>query len=428
MPSAQVRDALRIYRAALKAADPEHAIRKHLRFENGVMVVGRKRFRISEWQRIYVIGAGKASAAMAKAVEGVLGRRITGGLVNVPDGDWPKLRSVELHPCSHPLPDKRGEQGARRMLAMAEAAGENDLLICLISGGASALLPAPAFGMTLAGKRKITEVLLRGGASIHEVNVVRKHISAIKGGQLAAAAFPATILTMILSDVVGDDPAVIGSGPTVADPSTRRDAMRILRKYGIPPGGAGLQETPKPGDPRLARSHFEIVGSNREAIRAAAAQAQALSYRTLVLSATVEGEAREVAREHAVIARRILTQGKPIRPPACLLAGGETTVTVLGKGKGGRNQEYALAAALALEKAGLVTILSAGTDGVDGPTDAAGAVADSETAARAAALGLDARAYLANNDTYRFFERMNSLIKTGPTGTNVMDIHLLLIA
>ena len=418
MPSAQVRDALRIYRAALKAADPERAVREHLR---------RKRFRIPKSGKVYVIGAGKASAAMARAVERALGRRIAGGLVNIPEGRWPKLRSIELNPCGHPLPDKRGEAGARRMLEIARGAGENDLIICLISGGASALLPLPAPGMTLARKRRITQTLLRSGATIQEMNAVRKHLSAIKGGQLAAAAFPATVLTLILSDVVGDDPAVIGSGPTVADPSTRKDAMRILKKYRIPLAGVTLQENPKPGDPRLARAHFEIVGSNRQAIRAAAARARALGYRTLALSATVEGEARSVAQTHATVARQILTKGKPIKSPACLLAGGETTVTVRGKGKGGRNQEYVLAAALALENAGPVTILSAGTDGIDGPTDAAGSFADSETAARAAAQGLDARGFLDNNDSYHFFERMNSLIKTGPTGTNVMDVQVMLI-
>jgi hydroxypyruvate reductase len=309
------------------------------------------------------------------------------------------------------------------MLEIAQAAGAKDLLICLISGGASALSPAPAPGMTLARKRNVTQALLRAGASIHEVNVVRKHISAIKGGQLAVAAFPATVLTLILSDVVGDDPAVIGSGPTVADPSTRKDAMRILKKYRIPLAGVTLQETPKPGDFRLARAHLEIVGSNRQAIRAAAAQARALGYRTLALSATVEGEARSVARAHAAVARQILTKGKPIKSPACLVAGGETTVTVRGSGEGGRNQEYVLAAALALDNAGPVTILSAGTDGIDGPTDAAGAFADSGTVHRAATQGLDARRFLDDNDSYHFFERMRSLIKTGPTGTNVMDVR-----
>lgn len=417
MPSAQVRDALRIYRAALKAADPERAVREHLR---------RKRFRIPKSGKVYVIGAGKASAAMARAVERALGRRIAGGLVNIPEGRWPKLRSIELNPCGHPLPDKRGEAGARRMIEIARGAGESDLIICLISGGASALLPLPAPGMTLARKRKITQALLRSGATIHEMNAVRKHLSAIKGGQLAAVAFPATVLTLMLSDVVGDDPAVIGSGPTVADPSTRKDAMRILKKYRIPLAGVKLQETPKPGDSRLARAHFEIVGSNRQAIRAAAAQAQALGYHTRMLSAAIEGEAREVAQEHAAIARRILSR-RATSKPVCLLAGGETTVTVRGKGKGGRNQEYVLAAALALENAGPVTILSAGTDGIDGPTDAAGAFADSETAARAAAQGLDARGFLDDNDSYHFFERMNSLIKTGPTGTNVMDVQVMLI-
>jgi glycerate 2-kinase len=427
------RHALRIFRAALKAADPERAVREHFDFDGETMRIDRQRLHASAFDRIQVIGAGKASAAMALALETILGRRISGGLVNVPDGPLPpggikgKLRRIELHPSGHPIPDRRGEQGVRRMLAIADAAGARDLLICLISGGASALMPLPSPGITLQRKREVTGSLLRAGASIHEMNAVRKHLSRIKGGQLARAAFPATTLTLILSDVVGDDPSVIGSGPTIADPSTCEDAIRILKKYRVALPKAALVETPKPGDPHLARAHYEIVGSNRQAIGAAAQEAKRLGYRTLVLSTTIQGETKDVAQVHAAIAREVLTTAQPVKPPACLLSGGETTVTVRGKGAGGRNQEFVLAAAWELQRAGPVTILSAGTDGIDGPTDAAGAFADASMVPRAAALGLDAREFLENNDSYRFFERMGTLIKTGPTGTNVMDIRLLLI-
>jgi len=300
-------------------------------------------------------------------------------------------------------------------------------VLCLISGGASALMPLPSAPLTLEQKQKITRRLLRAGATIHEMNAVRKHLSRIKGGQLAKAAWPANVRTLILSDVVGDDPGVIGSGPTVADESTRGDALRILEKYGIPVPLAALRETPKPGDPEMARSRHVLVGSNREAIRAAALAAKRLGYRTLTLSTSMEGETREIAAAHAAIAREVLSSGHPLRPPACLLSGGETTVAVRGRGLGGRNQEFVLAAALALEGAGPLTILSCGTDGIDGPTDAAGAIADSTTLARAAKRGLDPRRFLDDNDSYHFFEPLHALIKTGPTGTNVMDIHVFLI-
>jgi hydroxypyruvate reductase len=398
-----------------------------LSFDGSEIKVGRKRFLISAFDRIQVIGAGKASAPMACAVEKVLGRQVSGGLINVPEGAAPKLRRVECNRCRHPIPDVRGAEGARRMLAMAREAGRRDLLICVISGGASAMLPAPAPPMTLEDKQEITGQLLRCGATIHEMNTVRKHLSLIKGGQLAQTAWPAAILTLVLSDVVGDDPEIIGSGPTVADPSTNQDVWRILDRYGIKAPESALRETPKPGDSTLSRAHYEIVGNNRQALRAAAATARKLGYRTLVLSSAIQGETREVAGMHASIAREILATGQPIRPPACLLSGGETTVTVRGQGVGGRNQEFALAAALALDRAGPVTVLSAGTDGVDGPTDAAGAISDSTTLEKATRLGLDARALLDHNDSYHFFEPLGGLIKTGPTGTNVMDLRVMLV-
>ena len=418
--------ALQIYRAALEAADPEQAILRHLHFDGKTLVAARCRYRLSQFDRIQVIGAGKAGGAMAHAVERLLGRRVTGGLVNVASAQGGHLRRVALNESGHPVPDGRGVEGARRIAEIARDAGPRDLLICVISGGASALMPLPAPSITLAQKQEITRRLLASGATIHEINTVRKHMSAIKGGQLARLASPATIIALILSDVIGDNLDVIGSGPTVGDRSTSADAARVLEKYGIQPMPV-FEETPKPGDPVFARVQNLIVGGNRQAIDAAARQARALGYRTLVLSTFIEGETRDIAAMHAAIVKEILQSGRPVRAPACILSGGETTVTVRGNGLGGRNQEFVLAAVTALDGFGPMTLFSAGTDGIDGPTDAAGAIADETTIARARALRLDPRAFLANNDSYHFFERLGALVKTGPTGTNVMDVRIFLI-
>jgi hydroxypyruvate reductase len=383
---------------------------------------------LPSFRSIYVIGAGKASAQMARAMERLLGPRITAGEINVKDGHGAPLRRIQINECGHPVPDQRGVDGARRIAQIASQATADDLIVCLISGGASALLPLPAPPITLAEKQKTTRLLLHSGASIHEMNCVRKHISQIKGGQLARLAYPATLLTLILSDVIGDDLDVIGSGPTVPDRSTLADARAIFEKYGIGnklPEAA--QETPKPGDRIFAKTHNVIVGSNALAVDAAEVEARRLGFHTLVLSTVLEGEAREIARVHAAIAKEIGATGRPVKIPACVISGGETTVAVRGKGLGGRNQEFALAAALDIAGLKNVVILSAGTDGTDGPTDAAGAIADGTTLVRAQALGLNAPAFLANNDSYRFFEATGDLIKTGPTGTNVADIQLVLV-
>jgi glycerate 2-kinase len=417
--------ALQIFRAALDAADPELAVLRHLRFDGRTLRAGRRLYQLSRFDRVQVIGAGKAGAAMARAVERLLGARISGGFLNVPDGATARLRRITLQECGHPVPDQRGVEGARRIAELAHAAGPRDLLICLISGGASALLPLPAEPVTLAEKQETTRALLASGATIHEINTVRKHISLIKGGQLARLAFPASMIALILSDVIGDDLDVIGSGPTVPDRSTAADATAVLRKYSI--RRLALHETPKPGDPVFNRVQNVIVGSNRQAIDAAARKARALSYRTVVLSTFIEGETRDIAQMHAAVAKEIRASGRPARAPVCLLSGGETTVTLRGKGLGGRNQEFVLAAAIALDGFGPVTVFSAGTDGIDGPTDAAGAIADASTMSRARALGLDPRAFLDNNDSYHFFERLRALVKTGPTGTNVMDVRILLV-
>jgi glycerate 2-kinase len=424
MPASLRRQALRIFQAALKAADPYQAVLRHLRLDP------------EPYRNIFVIGAGKASAQMGRAVERLLGTRISGGLISVKDGHGAKLRRIEIHECGHPVPDARGLAGARRIAQIASQAGPDDLVICLISGGASALLPLPAPPITLAEKQKTTRLLLHCGASIHEINCVRKHISRIKGGQLARLAYPATLLTLILSDVIGDDLDVIGSGPTVPDRSTFADARAIFEKYRIwsklPSSvrnriGSAAEETPKPGDKIFEKTQNVIVGSNALAVDAAALEARRLGFHTLLLSTFVEGEAREVARVHAAIAKEIRATGRPVKTPACVISGGETTVTIRGKGLGGRNQEFALAAALDIAGLRDAVILSAGTDGTDGPTDAAGAMADGTTLARAEALGLNASAFLANNDSYRFFEATGDLIKTGPTGTNVVDIQLILV-
>jgi glycerate 2-kinase len=418
--------ALQIFRAALEAADPQEAVLRHLKFDGRTIVAGRRKYPVVKFDRIQVIGAGKAAAAMARALERLLGRRIASGWINVKDGHAGHLRRIHQQECGHPVPDERGVEGARRMAEIAREAGARDLLICVISGGASALTPAPIPPMTLVEKQELTKKLLASGATIHEINTVRKHLSSIKGGQLAKLAYPATMITLILSDVIGNDLDVIGSGPTVADRSTIDDARAVLAKYRIDQS-VEFHETPKPGDPALERVQNLIVGSNQQAIDAAAKKAKSLGYRTMVLSTRIEGETRDVAGVHAAIAKEILATGRPLRAPACVLSGGETTVTIRGSGLGGRNQEFVLAAAIALEGAGPVIVLSAGTDGTDGPTDAAGAIGDASTVEKARGQGLEAGRYLKENDSYHFFERIVGLVKTGPTGTNVMDVRVVLV-
>lgn len=418
------RDAKAILTAALAAADPTTAVEQVL----------RARDDLDGYRRIFVVGAGKAGGTMARAVEHLLGPRISAGCVNVKDGDTAKTQMIELRQCGHPVPDERGLSGARRIESICNQAGENDLVICLLSGGASALMPYPAPPITLAEKRETTRLLLACGATIHEVNALRKHISAIKGGQLARLAAPAHVLSLILSDVVGDDLDTIGSGPTAPDTSTFEAAFGVLEKYELRervPARIrerlknGATETPKASDPLFENVENIVVGSNQKSLEAAAREAKGLGYRTLILSSTIQGETRDVARMHAAIARQIRTHGQPLRPPACIISGGETTVRMQdGSGKGGRNQEFALAAAL--EIAGLedVLILSAGTDGTDGPTDAAGAMVDGTSVARSERSALEA---LSNHDAYPFFEETGDLVITGSTGTNVMDLHLILV-
>ena len=416
------RDARRILKAALRAADPSEAVKAALTRRRG----------LDRYERIFVVGAGKATGTMARCAERVLGKRITAGSINVKDGDPVKLRRIEVHPASHPIPDERGVAGAKRIAEICAGAGERDLVVCLMSGGASALTPYPVEPVTLAEKQETTRLLLHCGANIHEINAVRKHLSGFKGGRLAQIAAPAHVLTLIVSDVVGDNLDVIGSGPTAPDSATFETALAVLDKYGLRERApesvrnrfeAGRDETPKPGDPVFDHVENIIIGSNQKSLDAAAQEAKALGYRTLVLSSTIEGETRDIARMHAAIARQIREHGQPVRPPACVVSGGETTVTLRGGGRGGRNQEFALAAAIDIAGLRDVLILSAGTDGSDGPTDAAGAMADGETVERSQGTAAET---LSNHDSYPFFERLGDLIVTGPTGTNVMDIHLIL--
>jgi len=419
------KQALAIFKAALAAADPADAVARYL-----------KRRDFSRFRHIYIVGAGKAGASMAQAAERALAQRITAGLVNVKYGHVAKLRRIELNECGHPVPDERGVAGAQRIAQMAAAARKDDLVLCLISGGGSALLPLPAAPVTLEEKQAVTRLLLNCGANIHEINTVRKHISAIKGGQLARLAFPAAVEALLLSDVIGDDLDVIGSGPTAPDASTFASAAAILERFGImdqaPPsvrerlqqGVRGeIPETPKPADPIFARVRNTIVGGNRLALEAARRRARELGFRTLILASGIQGETREVARMHSAIAREIVEAGRPLKPPACIITGGETTVTIKGDGLGGRNQEFVLAAAIDIAGLRDTVVLSAGTDGTDGPTDAAGAVADGGTLGRKP----DAQRYLNANDSYHYFEALGDLLITGPTNTNVMDVRIMLV-
>jgi hydroxypyruvate reductase len=425
-----------IFQAALEAADPQEAVFRHVRLEGEQLHAGKRRYRLREFRRVLVVGAGKASAAMAKAVERILVSRVHSGLVNVKYGHVTKLRRVELNECGHPVPDQQGVVGAERVFDLVSQAARDDLIICVMSGGGSALMPLPAEGITLDQKQATTRLLLACGANIHEINAVRKHISRVKGGQLARAAYPASVLSLLLSDVIGDDLDVIGSGPTAPDASTFRTAREILDKYGIDADvpepvrtriEAGLRgeipETPK----QLDNVENLVVGSNLLAVDAAVRQAKQLGYHTLVLSTFVEGETRDVARMHAAVAKEIVRNGRPLKRPACIVTGGETTVTLRGEGRGGRNQEFVLAAAIDLAGIPGVVVLSGGTDGSDGPTDAAGAIADGETIARAAGHGMKAQDFLARNDSYRFFQPLNDLLLTGPTNTNVMDVRVVLV-
>jgi hydroxypyruvate reductase len=433
----------RIFQAALDAVDPGALVHRRLTLLGDRLEArgeGEVRtFHLSSFQRVVVLGAGKAAASIAAALEQLLGERITGGLIVVKDGYALPLARLRCLEAGHPVPDSRGEAAAAELERLAELCDERTLVLLLMSGGGSALLPAPLPPLSLQDKQAATRSLLACGAGIREINCVRKHLSRIKGGRLAQLLYPATVLGLILSDVVGDRLDAVASGPAVGDASTYTYALEILDSYGLrtsmPAGvldviGRGargeLAETPKPGDPVFSKVHNLLLGTNRTGLEAAARQAEALGYRVLPLSSRVTGEAREVARVYAAIAL-----DPPLDAPLCILGGGETTVTVRGTGRGGRNQECALAFLQELAEAGeagrRVGFLSASTDGSDGPTDAAGAFATLALAREAESRGLRTREYLANNDSYGFFREAGGLLHTGPTHTNVCDYQICLL-
>ena len=433
------RDAMDIYQSALSAVDPQIAVKRVMTVKENTMQVGNRRYDLSQMAHIYVVGAGKANGAMAKAVEDLLAEHITEGAITVKYGHLKKLRRIKTTEAGHPVPDQRGVAGTRKIVDLLTRANERDLVISLISGGGSALMPLPVDGVSLTDKKKVTDLLLRCGATIEELNAMRKHLSRIKGGQMARFAFPATVVNMMLSDVIGDAIDVIASGPCAPDMSTYRACDRIIEKYRlseklprsvrdhIHQGISGaIPETPKPGDQAFDRVQHVIIANNSLAVTGADKRARELGYRTLVLSTSITGETREVAHIHGAIAREIHASAHPIKSPACILSGGETTVTIRGSGLGGRNQEFALAAALDIRGLDQTVVLSGGTDGTDGPTDAAGAFADSTTVDRATQMGLDPDDYLNRNDSYRFFHALGDLLITGPTHTNVMDVRIIL--
>jgi len=434
------KNAAEIFFKGLQAVEPGAAVKRCCKLDGESLFVGNRTYHLPQYKNLFVIGAGKATAPMAAALEDILEERISEGIIIVKYDHLADLQRINLIEAGHPLPDPNGEKGADAILNLAKKSGKDDLIFCLISGGGSALLPLPFNGITLKDKQDTIKVLLSCGATIHEINTLRKHTSKIKGGRLAQAAFPATIISLILSDVVGDDLDIIASGPTVPDSSSFADCMEILERYHIKDkipesilnhiesGISGkTPETPKADDPAFKRTQNLIIASNIESLMAAKEKAERLQYNVILLSSMIVGETRYAAQIHGAIAKEIIKTGNPISPPACILSGGETTVTISGNGLGGRNQEFALAAAIDISGHKNVVVLSGGTDGTDGPTDAAGAFSDTYTLERAKEMGLNPHHFLANNDAYHFFEKLDDLLITGPTNTNVMDLRILLV-
>ncbi len=432
--------ALTIFKEAVRAADPYHGVRKFVRREDRDVVIDGVRYSGDEFRKVVVIGGGKASARMGQALEDALGDMVTGGWINTKYDHAVPLERITVHECGHPVPDERGLEGTKKIIELLESADAETLVVCLLSGGGSALMPAPADGVTLAEKQEVTRLLLSAGSSIEEINAVRKHLSSLKGGGMARIVAPASLHVLILSDVIGDRLDTIASGPAVADGSTYADCMEICARYGIldrlpaaarsrlESGAAGgAPETAKPGAPYLDASRNTLIGNNRMSVEAARDTAAGLGYTTLVLSTVIEGEAREIGTFYGSVASEIQASGNPVARPACVIGGGEPTVTIRGRGKGGRNQELALSVAGSIQGFSDTAFLSGGTDGTDGPTDAAGGVVDGGTIALGAAAGMDYRAFLAENDSYHYLERTGGLVMSGPTGTNVMDIHILLV-
>jgi hydroxypyruvate reductase len=431
------KDANLIIQHIIDCIYPANAVDSFVSFDGSSLAVGDLPLDLDEFSSVHVLAGGKAACAMADAIETILGDRITGGLVSTKYGHSCELRTLPILEAAHPIPDENSIKCAEETMKIASGLGKDDLLLVLISGGASSIWCSPAENITLDDKQSVTSQLLSCGATIRELNTVRKHLSGIKGGRLAEAAYPARVVSLILSDVIGDDLTSIASGPTVGDPSTFGDAMYILAKYHIrrsTPAGAlsyleaGMHGHVKETPTTVSDSDFQvIIGSNKLAKDAAESLGHSLGYNTHVIEDPVMGEARDAAARLCNLAKNIKAGNGPVNPPALLIAGGETTVTVKGHGKGGRNQEMALAAAIELEHIDGIFFLSFATDGTDGPTDAAGAFADSTTAQHAHQRNLHIEAFLDNNDSYNFFRRLDDLIVTGPTGSNVMDIQLVII-
>ncbi|MFO7963622.1 MAG: glycerate kinase [Desulfobacterales bacterium] len=434
------KDAADIWLSGVHAVHPLQATFRFCSRKQGVFSINGTSYDLDRFKRVFVIGAGKATASMAKAIENLLADRIDTGLINVKYGHTESLSRIRMNEAGHPTPDVSGLSGAAEMFRMAQSAAADDLILCLISGGGSALLPLPADGISLSDKQRTIQALLSCGAAIHEINTIRKHISAIKGGRLAKAAAPASVFTLILSDVIGDDPAAIASGPTVPDNTTFQDCITVVDKYRlwdmlpasvlqhIKDGAAGQRdETLKTSDSDFGNSAHAVIGSNSDALAAARNKAESLGYHTMILSSLISGETKPAAEFHAAIAAEIRKSGNPVPPPACILSGGETTVHVTGTGLGGRNMEFALAYTAAAAGQIDFICLSAGTDGTDGPTDAAGAFSHALTLKNAKQCGMRPDAFLAENDSYHFFQRIGDLFVTGPTNTNVMDLRVLIV-
>jgi hydroxypyruvate reductase len=428
-----------IFSAGLKSADPFAAVRQHVDINQERLIVAGRNYDLAGIRRILLVGCGKAAARMALALEQILGSRISAGVVVVKYGHGVTLQRSKVVEAGHPIPDQAGVDGARHVYDLVANATAMDLIFMVISGGGSALLPLPVEGLSLADKQHTTEVLLSSGARIQEVNALRKHLSKLKGGRLAKLADPAQVIALILSDVVGDELDAIASGPTVPDRTTFQDCLEILRRHCLEGkvvpavltylqrGARGeVGETAKPGEEVFNQVQNVIVGSNRLALAAAHGRAQALGYRTHLLSSAIEGESRNVATSHIACLKEMLRYRPSADKPICLISGGETTVTIRGGGSGGRNQEFALAASIAAAGLENMVVLSAGTDGTDGPTEAAGGIIDGATVSRGAALGLDAGEFLARNDSYHFLRATRDLLITGPTFTNVMDLQIIL--
>ncbi len=435
--------AMQLQRAALHAVDPAEAVYKFVSRVGDRLLIDQHAYDLHQFDRVFVVGAGKASMPMADAVCEVLRDQLSGGVVitKYHHVDRPLPAAVRVYEAGHPVPDQNSIEATRDLVELLRQATLHDLIVCVISGGGSALMTLPSDGISLADLQAATEALLRAGATIHQINAIRKHLDSIKGGGLARAANGATLVTLILSDVIGDDLSVIASGPTAPDPSTFADAWQVIEQFDLVDqlpasirsrlerGRSGnIADTPNPGDTLFDRVQTVIVGSNTIAAQAAEMAARRLGFNTLLLSTFIQGEAREIAKVAAAIAREIRHYNRPVAKPACVICGGETTVTVRGHGLGGRNQELALAAAMAIDNLPDTLIVALGTDGTDGPTEAAGALATGETVSRARAIGLDTRAHLADNDAYHFFQPLGDLIVTGPTGTNVNDLLFVLVA